>query len=378
MNMIQLMNLNSTHDTSTNNNSKPAKDKEFSESNDCCHYNERNETNDHILISSQVNANIIDVNSSHTFQNFKISAYLWANVDPLPNKRNDLKFSININDCIAGPIIRDKWPLLQKLGIGYFLESVEIWITPITKSVKSVSYPSNLNKVYVNCGIKNEQCFTSTTKEWELLADGCDDETGLRWRYQYIANSRHHKDFNTRRNFAPGKHSCHWLTLEEMSGFRITITQVLRCKITDDWRKYNPITRSKLKKLCPKMAHTFEISFNSLENFNENFANLKKSENCEKLHGVDLLNVTFKKNASPTIENSKNSNIGNIEIKRVLEFEAKEQSPTQQTTFVRYRPADEFVVSSLTNNSSQTWIKKNQGENGKKVDIEIVFDSNET
>ncbi|RHZ45736.1 hypothetical protein Glove_658g3 [Diversispora epigaea] len=300
------------------------------------------ETNDHILISSQVNANISDVNSPHAFQNFKISASLWAKVDPLPNKRNDLKFSINVGDCRAGPMLSDNWPLLRKLGIGYFLDSVEIWITPISKTSISDKFlyilkdkdPPNLNKdiditktkvhennhgiessisgINVDCGIRNKQYFTSTTKEWELLDDGCGKNV-LGWRYQYIANSLF-KDLNHRRNFAPGEHYCH-ITSEVMSGFRITITQVLRCEITEGWRKYKLNTRSKLKKLCPKMAHTLEISFNSLENFDENFANLKNSENSEKLRG-DFLNVTFAKNATPQIEDSKNFHIGNIEIRR--------------------------------------------------------------
>ncbi|RHZ54987.1 hypothetical protein Glove_421g120 [Diversispora epigaea] len=296
--------------------------------NDHCHDNEHNETNDHILISSQVNANIADVDPSHAFQNFKFSAYLWAKVDPLPNKRDDLKFSININDCRAGPMLSDNWPSLQKLGIGYFLDSVEIWITPISNTsmsekspyiLKSSPKPWNFNND-IDISENLEQSFKSKTN-WELIADGC-GETGLGWRYKYIAGSRHHKDFNSRRKFAPGKHSCHWLALEAMSGFRVTITQVLRCDITNGWRKlnpFNPIKRSKLRKLCPKMVHTLEISFNSLENFNENFADLKNSKNFEKLQG-DFLNVTFSKNASPQIENSKNSNIGNIDIKRAFKI----------------------------------------------------------
>ncbi|RHZ45741.1 hypothetical protein Glove_658g30 [Diversispora epigaea] len=305
---------------------------------------------DQVLVSSEVTANIADVNSPHAFQNFKISAFLWAKVDPLPNKKNDLKFSIDINDCRAGPMISEKWPLLQKLGIGYFLESVIIWITPISNTsisdkslytLKSIPNPSNFNKeismsevreynhgigasisrdlgVNFNYGKRNEQSSTSTTTEWKLTVDGC-GVTGLGWRHQYAANSPF-KDLDSRRNFAPGRHSCHWNISEAMSGFRIIITQLLCCKITNGWRKYNPITKSKLKKLCPKMAHTFEISFNSLENFDENFANLKNSEEYHE----DLLNVTLAKNSLPQIENSKNYNIGNIKIQRSFKkFEDK-------------------------------------------------------
>ncbi|RHZ45729.1 hypothetical protein Glove_658g27 [Diversispora epigaea] len=311
-----------------------------SNSNNNNNYNERE---DHILISSQANANTPD--GTEVFQNFTITSLIWAKV-----VANNLEVSIDLNDCRAGPMLSNKWPFLHKLGIGYFLDSVEIEITPIRHEsmpnkilyvIEGRPKPQNLNRdinmsvvhenkrgmeasnggFVINYGKRNEQSSTSTTAEWELLVDGC-GITGLGWRYQYSANSPF-KNLDDRRRFAPGEHSCKWRTFEAMSGFRITITQVLRCEITDCW--YNPIKRSKsrLKKLCPKMVHILEISFNSLENFNENFANLK---NSEKLHG-DFLNVTFSKNVSPQIEKSKNEN---IEIKRFFKkFEDKQRKQRQ-------------------------------------------------
>ncbi|RHZ54988.1 hypothetical protein Glove_421g121 [Diversispora epigaea] len=308
--------------------------------------NNNNHDNEKILFSSQVSVNIADETG---FQNFTISGYIWVKF-----VTNNLEVSIDINDCRAGEMLSNKWPLLHKLGIGYFLDSVEIWITPISNTpmskeslyiLKGSPKPWNLNKdigisevlednhdfgasisrdlgVNFKRGKRNEQCFTSATTEWELIADGC-GVTGLGWRYRYISNSPF-KCLDRRRNFVPGEHSCHWLTLKEMSGFRITITQVLRCKITSGWRKYNPITRSKLKNLCPKMAHTFEISFNSLKNFNENLVDLKNSEEFQE----GRLNVTLSKNSLSRMRNSKNSDIGNIKIKRSFEkFEKKMSEP---------------------------------------------------
>ncbi|RHZ84665.1 hypothetical protein Glove_78g167 [Diversispora epigaea] len=101
-----------------------------------------------------------------------------------------------------------------------------------------------------------------------------------------------------------------------MSGFNITIIQVICCKITDGWRKLKPNTKSNLMKLCPKMSHTLEITFNSLENFNENFENLIKFKECHE----DLINVTLEKNASPQIEDPKNSSLGETNIGRSIKI----------------------------------------------------------
>ncbi|RHZ84642.1 hypothetical protein Glove_78g51 [Diversispora epigaea] len=134
-----------------------------------------------------------------------------------------------------GPMLSDNWPSLRKIGYGYFLDSVEIWVTPIEdKSIpnkllyelKEGPWPQQFNTdidiskvheynhsigasiskdpgVTLNHNRKNGQEIKSTTKEWELTVDGsC--STGLGWRYRYTAENLHR-----RRNFAPGKHSCH-------------------------------------------------------------------------------------------------------------------------------------------------------------------------
>ncbi|CAG8604586.1 3788_t:CDS:2, partial [Diversispora eburnea] len=269
--------------------------------------------------------------------NFIISAYLQAKVYSLPDERNrkNLKFSIDVNDCRIGTMLSENWPPLRKLGSGYFLDSVEIWVTPIKDEsmpnkllykVKDGPWPQQSNsdvdisKVHeskhgisasisrdpgaiLSKGIMNGQEIKSVTKEWELTVDGsC--RTGLGWRYQYTAENLH-KNFKRRRNFAPGIHSCHWETLEPMSGFHITINQVICCKITDGWRKLKPYTKSNLMQICPKMSHTIKITFNSLESFNENFEKLMKSKESHD----DLINVTLVKKASPQIEDPNGGNI---------------------------------------------------------------------
>ncbi|CAG8442630.1 2338_t:CDS:2 [Diversispora eburnea] len=151
-----------------------------------------------------------------------------------------------------------------KTGSGYFLESVKICVSPIESTpdeplyrVKDNPFPDQSNndidisetsvvnkgidgqingeigyklgaQVKANYGKSNANNTTTTTKQWELIVDGC-GRTGLSWKYNHIDNPN--KNVNNRRNFAPGKHSCDWYILKAMCGFRITITQVLCCKL---------------------------------------------------------------------------------------------------------------------------------------------------
>ncbi|CAG8541108.1 11067_t:CDS:2, partial [Diversispora eburnea] len=305
-------------------------------------------TNDEDIISSGVKAKAVGEkgeNLLNVFQDFNISAYIHAKVDPLPNKRSSLKFSIDVNDCRMGPMLSDKWRSLCKLGYGYFLDSVEIWVIPIEDEsmpnkllyeLKEGPWPQQFNtdvdiskvneynnnisaSINKDPGVtlshtrKNGQEIKFATKEWALTVDGsC--STGLGWIYQYTA-----EDLNRRRNFAPGKHSCYWETLKSMSGFQITIKQVICCKITDGWRKLKPYTKSKLMQLCPKMSHTIKMTFNNLKTFNEDFENLMKSKESHE----DLINVALKKKSPPKVD----PNVRNVNFERSVKVMTQITNP---------------------------------------------------
>ncbi|RHZ84549.1 hypothetical protein Glove_79g6 [Diversispora epigaea] len=261
--------------------------------------NELSETIDPILISSEVIAKVKDTNLPDVFQEFKISAYLWVDVYPDTNETHNLKFSINVNDCRTGEMLSEKWPSLRKLGIGYFLDSVEIWVTPIQK-IQNESIPHET--LYI---VKNGPLPPQPTKDvgiTEIL------ESFRRFEASIKKDPGINVDVDKKYQFGLNYTTNEWkLNVDggAMSGFRVTITQVLRCKTTDGWRRHILNTGSKLIQQCSKMAHAFEITFNSLENFNKNFENLRKCSH-------DCLNVTFEKNTLPT-EDTKNSNIDNIE-----------------------------------------------------------------
>ncbi|CAG8597524.1 543_t:CDS:2 [Diversispora eburnea] len=181
-----------------------------------------------------------------------------------------------------GPMLSDNWPLLSKLGSGYFLDSIEIWVSPIEDksmpnkpiyNVKDGPWPQQFNK----------DVEISKVHEYNNSIGGTiSKDTGI------TLNQGKRNGQEIKLNFAPGKHSCHWETLEAMSGFHIIIKQVICCKIADDWwRKLKP----------------------NLKDFNENFESLMKSKAS---HG-DLINVILEKKA-PRIDEPKNSNVGNIDL----------------------------------------------------------------
>ncbi|RHZ85378.1 hypothetical protein Glove_66g48 [Diversispora epigaea] len=199
------------------------------------------------MATEKVNTKAADVKLPDVFQDFKISAYLWAKVYPDTNEAHNLKSSINLKDCGMGQMLSEKWPSLPPIQS----EKNGPCSKQDNKKVKIVEFLESIRIVRLDCA-------------GNTYADDLQ------------------KNFNHRRSYAFGNHICHWITLEAMSGFRISITQ---------------------------MAHTLELSFNSLENFNENFENLMLSEEFHK--GFINVNKAF-----PQIEVIKNFSSGNIEIKR--------------------------------------------------------------
>ncbi|CAG8622727.1 16989_t:CDS:2, partial [Cetraspora pellucida] len=214
---------------------------------------------------------------------------------------NILEFYANVHDCRTGRMLSENWKSLYELGFGYFLDSVEIKISPIPHDDENMfpmivpkddyKQPYKLNQAveilsdhrtskgvegqingagvqmkgsYV---VNNANSVKKMTHEWEVERDGC-STTGARWLYKPVGNFY-------KRDIVPGIHSGQWYTLDAMRGFSITITQILRCEFCGcGWSKINK--KSKLIKLCPQMAHVLEISFNSIDDFNENFAKLNK------------------------------------------------------------------------------------------------------
>ncbi|CAG8830406.1 18315_t:CDS:1 [Gigaspora margarita] len=99
--------------------------------------------------------------------------------------------------------------------------------------------------------------------------------------------------------FALRTNSGEWHILDTMGGFRIAIKQILRFNITG-WRGWI-MKKLKLIKLFPTMAHTLEISFDKINNFEPYFAKLNEIHVKQKVLNIlendNLLKIRKNKKA---------------------------------------------------------------------------------
>ncbi|CAG8775711.1 23437_t:CDS:2 [Gigaspora margarita] len=259
-----------------------------------------------IVITSTAKA--VNKNNLKRFQNFSITTRIWANITA--GTHNSLEFCVDVYNCTMGQMLSDKWKELHELGSAYFLDSIKIKVSPIPhenisdtstiivpkggyKQPQELNRPTELStsnemnsgvegqvggngiQIKGNYGKQNLTGIKLSTHEWEMVRDGC-NETGVCWTYKFKANTLD-KDNTHRRDFAPGIHSGEWYILNKMCGFKISITQILHHKFSPrGFHKMYPKSRSRLFRLCPKMAHTLEISFKNINDFNKNFAKLEE------------------------------------------------------------------------------------------------------
>ncbi|CAI2172547.1 14807_t:CDS:2 [Funneliformis geosporum] len=273
---------------------------ECSDSNSADFYilnDEVNSTNN-ISITSDAIVNALD---PKYFQKFTIAARLQAKFSP-----PKLEYEIDVYLCNTGTMLSALLPLFKKRGFGYFLDSVEVCVSPIPCTPNDMNslfisidtpYPQQLNrtveisngretniegeiggefgsipKISAKGGIKNISNTKFKSDEWEVNYSGC-HTTGNSWSHRYSTNNLD-KNGIRRTSYVPDRHSAKWLTKKSMNGFRITITQVLRYKIIH-FLKFFPQKPELIP--CPVIAHSLEITFNNFENFNAKFAKLANS-----------------------------------------------------------------------------------------------------
>ncbi|RHZ77292.1 hypothetical protein Glove_183g66 [Diversispora epigaea] len=293
-------------------------------------------------------ARVIYKDYENEFQSFNINAKLWANVSLdykfLPPV-NTLEFKVNLFSCEVGKMLNERCQKLHNF-IGYFLDSVEIGVSPLSCTPGDTSNMiSSLKKSYMpqrnftsvdhsidrekNFGLgfnfgnlqnlgstavynaRNNKNIKSTTDDWFIERSGC-FTTGVQWLYRFTAQELY-KDGENQRNLpSTDLHSGHWYIKDNMKGFSIAIKQVLNYKI-----KFNKFSFGSFVIKCPKVIHTLEITFNDLEKFNEGFAELRK-----KLH-YGTLNPQIKLGKSiiysDTFKNKEENNDLVTDFERKLE-----------------------------------------------------------
>jgi TPR repeat protein len=287
-----------------------------------------------IYISSKVNAKVIN---SEFLQDFNISANLWANIIPFEENIRILEYDVDVNVCGIGDMLSNQCPLLNKIGLGYLLHSVEVHVSPLPDNgnnlfgLKGTSQPRQLNRnieysmgseksVSGQIGIpkisdsnivgvmKKNHSTKYSSNEWQLFYKGPNTK-GERWLYQYIDQNLD-KNGSHRESFVPGVHSSQWFIYEGMRGFCITVTQILRCEITHGWRRFLPNTKILLQQF-PMMAHNVKVTFNDLEGFNSKLKNLNKTY----YYNYDDIDITVGSNEIKNEPVNKTQNIQNLDGK---------------------------------------------------------------
>ncbi|CAG8460238.1 1165_t:CDS:2 [Gigaspora rosea] len=182
------------------------------------------------VVSTDIDDTIDKKNPKKNYQNFCIAVNIWAKVITIANKSysNILEFNVDLYNCETGPMLSKNWKLLHDLGFGYFLDSVEIKISPIPHKNDDNIYQMIVPKVDYKQPLQLNQPIEiisdrQTSKGVEER-DGC-STTGVCWLYRPVSNVY-------KRDVVPGNHSGQWYTLKTMCGFSITITQILRCEFS--------------------------------------------------------------------------------------------------------------------------------------------------
>ncbi|CAB4404412.1 unnamed protein product [Rhizophagus irregularis] len=256
-------------------------------------------------------------------QEFTINVEFHAKIDHDEDSgARRLSIHINVTGCKLSKLLSQNCDQLSQLGYGYSLETVKIGISPTKVDgnrkelfVEKAFYPKEKDlKVTITeakdkqvvgevgtsskLGIQGKISNNNTVNYDEMQLRTFGGHTnGTHWVYEKKSNNILH-------SFAPGLHSCEWLLMENMHGFRVKITQVLCFEFTDTWA--NLFRKPKLVK-CPKISHTLEIIFNNLEDFNEKFARLQYFH-----RGADDIIHDVKKNIMPNPTKTE-SDIINIE-----------------------------------------------------------------
>ncbi|CAG8545627.1 16438_t:CDS:2 [Rhizophagus irregularis] len=198
-------------------------------------------------------SSVAHVGTEDHIQTLDIRTHFHAKIDQI-----DQKFFINVDvTCGVNEMLSTKWKQLAREGYGYSLESLRIEIAPIA----SGNYRGAL--IWEDCLFPREEDATAISDEWKLrIAGTC--ATGYIWHYEL-------KSDNPKLEFRPGSHICGGrIVSENLCGFRVTVTEILRFKFTS----YIPKPSRYRFMKCPKIAHVLEMTFNDLKDFNKKFATL--------------------------------------------------------------------------------------------------------
>src|SRR5438309_1730454 len=71
----------------------------------------------------------------------------------MSQNRENIKLEVNVIGCAIGKLLSDQYPLLKKIGFGYYLNSIGIYISPkpdnsdsLLFGARSISQPRQINQ----------------------------------------------------------------------------------------------------------------------------------------------------------------------------------------------------------------------------------------
>ncbi|CAG8792126.1 19645_t:CDS:2, partial [Racocetra persica] len=229
-------------------------------------------------------------------QNFSMTTRIWANIITVPNKWNILKFEVDLYDCKMGEMLSNKWPSLGKQATAYFLDSIEIRVSPNPLKVGMI-VPRNYKPQQPN-QVTEYLEGDETNKGFDCQFGGeigTTSKIGIQGKISCDTKNAHStKSIMTSKWKLGRQQNCHYanIALHDM--------------------KLKP----KILKQYPKMVHTLEISFKSIKNFNKDFAALNKQQ---FIHG-DLI---------VTLGDDKGDKLGANDTKHDSEIMDIERKPMQ-------------------------------------------------
>ncbi|CAG8731371.1 1979_t:CDS:2 [Gigaspora margarita] len=233
------------------------------------------------------------------FQSFTI---LGANmITNTRVSRDILEFKIDLFHCGVGQMLNEICQSLHNF-VGYYLDSVVIEVSPIPfkedvfgiiteakvynpqNNQKNVEILSGCEKnaginmtlgtqntgIAANYNVTNSHSTRAETDKWSMKIATCPTK-GVKWSYNYSIND-FDKPFFCREWSNKHTHSGYWYTTNKMKGFRVNIMQILCIKFKPP--RFHFGRKPEILKQCPKLTHLLEISFNNINNFNENFTKL--------------------------------------------------------------------------------------------------------
>ncbi|KAF0464787.1 sel1 repeat-containing protein: PROVISIONAL [Gigaspora margarita] len=239
------------------------------------------------------------------FQSFTINTILGANINTNTRVSRDiLEFKIDLFHCGVGQMLNEICQSLHNF-VGYYLDSVVIEVSPIPfkedvfgiiTEAKAYSPQNNQKNVEIllgceknaginmtlgtqntgiaaNYNVTNSHSTRAETDKWSMKIATCPTK-GVKWSYHYSIND-FDKPFFCREWSNKHTHLGYWYTTNKMKGFRVNIMQILCSKFKPP--RFHLGRKPEILKQCPKITHLLEISFNNINDFNENFTKLTET-----------------------------------------------------------------------------------------------------